>query len=162
MRENGRLRAASWQEALRRRRRQAKRDAAEKIGALVGDLAARRGDVRAEAARSRVSASSNLDCRQDGAKLDPRFGRASYLFNPTIAGIDDADALLIIGANPRKEAPVLNARIRKRWLQGGFPIGAGRRARRSHLSLRVSRRRRRRAERASSRSRRPAPRSASC
>src|SRR6185369_12493049 len=50
-------------------------------------------------------------------------GRASYLFNATIACIERADALLIVGANPRREAPVLNARIRKRWRQGGFPIG---------------------------------------
>ena len=65
----------------------------------------------------------NLDCRQDGSALDPRWGRASYLFNSTIAGIDAADALLIVGANPRKEAAVLNARIRKRWRAGNFPIG---------------------------------------
>ncbi len=65
----------------------------------------------------------NLDCRQDGAALDPAWGRASYLFNTTIAGIDAADALLIVGSNPRKEAAVLNARIRKRWRAGKFPIG---------------------------------------
>ena len=64
----------------------------------------------------------SLDCRQDGAKLDPSLGRASYIFNPSIAGIDEADGLVIIGSNPRKEAPVLNARIRKRWLKGGFTI----------------------------------------
>jgi NADH-quinone oxidoreductase subunit G len=64
----------------------------------------------------------SIDCRQDGAKLDPRYGRGGYIFNPTIAGIDQADGLMIIGANPRKEAPVLNARIRKRWLKGGFKI----------------------------------------
>ena len=66
---------------------------------------------------------TNLDCRQDGAALDPAWGRASYLFNPTIAGIDQADALMIIGANPRREAAVLNARIRKRWRTGNFTIG---------------------------------------
>ncbi len=66
---------------------------------------------------------TNLDCRQDGSALDPRWGRASYLFNATIAGIDTADALLIVGSNPRKEAAVLNARIRKRWRAGRFPIG---------------------------------------
>ena len=66
---------------------------------------------------------ANLDCRQDGAKLDPKLGRASYLFNTTIAGIDEADAILIIGSNPRREAPVLNARIRKRWLKGDCLIG---------------------------------------
>ena len=65
---------------------------------------------------------TSLDCRQDGAALDPSLGRASYLFNATVAGIEQADALMIVGANPRKEAPVLNARIRKRWRAGKFPI----------------------------------------
>jgi NADH-quinone oxidoreductase subunit G len=65
---------------------------------------------------------ANIDCRQDGARLDPALGRASYLFNATIAGIDAADSLLIVGSKPRKEAPVLNARIRRRWLKGGFKI----------------------------------------
>lgn len=67
--------------------------------------------------------SSNVDCRQDGTKLDPANGRASYLFNPAIEGIENADALLIIGANPRFEASVLNARIRKRFRKSNFPIG---------------------------------------
>ena len=49
-------------------------------------------------------------------------GRATYLFNATIAGIERADALLIVGSNPRREAAVLNARIRKRWRAGKFPI----------------------------------------
>ena len=66
--------------------------------------------------------SPNIDCRQDGSKLHPKFGRASYLFNSTIAGIEQADAVLIVGSNPRHEAPVLNARIRKRWLRGGALI----------------------------------------
>ena len=66
--------------------------------------------------------SKNIDARQDGAALDPALGRASYLFNATIAGIERADALLIIGSNPRREAAVLNARIRKRWRAGKFPV----------------------------------------
>ena len=53
--------------------------------------------------------------------LDPAWGRASYLFNATIAGIEQADALLIVGSNPRRESPVLNARIRKRWRAGNVP-----------------------------------------
>ena len=65
---------------------------------------------------------NNIDCRQDGTVLHPRFGRASYIFNPTVAGIEQADSLWIIGANPRRESPVLNARIRKRWRMGNFPI----------------------------------------
>jgi NADH-quinone oxidoreductase subunit G len=47
----------------------------------------------------------------------------SYRFNTTIAGIDQADACLIVGSNPRKEAAIINARLRERWLKGGFPIG---------------------------------------
>ena len=50
--------------------------------------------------------SRNFDCRQDGAKLDPRLGRASYLFNTTIEGIERADAILLVGTNPRLEAAV--------------------------------------------------------
>jgi NADH-quinone oxidoreductase subunit G len=53
----------------------------------------------------------------------PSLGRASYIFNPTIEGIEDADAILIIGSNPRREAAILNARIRKRWRMGELPIG---------------------------------------
>ena len=66
--------------------------------------------------------STNMDCRQDGAKLDNAV-RASYIFNSTIAGIEEADALLIVGTNPRWEAAVLNARIRKQWLTGGLKVG---------------------------------------
>jgi len=67
--------------------------------------------------------SPNLDCRQDGAALDAGGARCGWLFNSGFAGIEGADALLIVGANPRLEAAVVNARIRKRWLQGHFPVG---------------------------------------
>jgi NADH-quinone oxidoreductase subunit G len=69
--------------------------------------------------------SPNIDCRQDGARLDPALGRASYLFNSAIAGIDQADAFLLVGTDPRQEAPVLNARIlkRTRHAHANIPIG---------------------------------------
>src|SRR5262249_53935677 len=60
---------------------------------------------------------------QGGDAFDPKAGRASWIFNPTIVGIEQADALLIIGSNPRKEAAVLNARIRKRWRSGKLKVG---------------------------------------
>ncbi|MEF2551252.1 NADH-quinone oxidoreductase subunit NuoG [Aurantimonas sp. A2-1-M11] len=122
VRENGRLRSASWQEAFAAIQAKVDGVAGERIGAIAGDLAA----VEEMWALKRLTAelgSTSLDCRQDGAMLDPADGRASYLFNTTIAGIEDADALLIVGSNPRFEASVLNARIRKRWRMGGFPIG---------------------------------------
>ena len=91
------------------------------IGAIVGDLA---GAEEMFALKDLMTAlgAANIDARQDGAPFDPKHGRAAYLFNTTIAGIEQADAMLIIGANPRHEAAVLNARIRKRWRQGNFPI----------------------------------------
>jgi NADH-quinone oxidoreductase subunit G len=121
VRENGRLRPASWREALSLAAQKIKSAAPEKIAALVGDLAALEEAFALKRLAEQLGV-ANIDCRQDGAALDPKFGRASYLFNATIAGVEEADALLIVGANPRIEAPVLNARIRKRWLKGAFPI----------------------------------------
>ena len=60
---------------------------------------------------------SNRDCRQEGARIDAS-NRANYLFNTTIEGIEEADICLLIGVNPRKEAAMLNARLRKAWLNG--------------------------------------------
>jgi NADH-quinone oxidoreductase subunit G len=121
VRENGKLREASWQAAFAVIAAKIKQVLPERIGAIAGDLCAVEEMFALKLLMQSLGAVS-LDCRQDSAKLDPSLGRASYIFNPAIAGIDRADGLMIIGANPRKEAPVLNARIRKRWLKGGFPI----------------------------------------
>jgi NADH-quinone oxidoreductase subunit G len=122
VRRDGRLQPASWPEAFASIKAKVDATAPGRIGAIAGDLAAVE-DMWALKRLMQELGTANLDCRQDGAKLDPADGRASYLFNTTIAGIEDADALLIIGANPRFESSVLNARIRKRWRLGGFPIG---------------------------------------
>src|SRR5262249_40686948 len=122
VREQGRLFAASWKDAFDTIAAKLKTTRADRIGAIVGDLAAVEEIFALKDMMTRLG-SRNLDCRQDGAVLDPRWGRASYLFNATIAGIEKADALLIVGSNPRREAAVLNARIRKRWTKGAFPIG---------------------------------------
>src|SRR3981189_596000 len=121
IRQNGALRPASWSAAFDAIAARIKTASAGRIGAIVGDLAAVEEIFALKELMTQLGV-ANLDCRQDGVALDPKFGRASYIFNPAIAGIDQADGLMIIGANPRKEAPVLNARIRKRWLKGGFPI----------------------------------------
>ena len=95
----------------------------ERIGAIAGDLAGAEEMFALKDLLAAPAARRNLDCRQDGAKLDPALGRASYLFNSTIEGIEQADAILLVGTNPRLEAAVLNARIRKRWRQGGLAVG---------------------------------------
>jgi NADH-quinone oxidoreductase subunit G len=122
LRDNGKLRPATWQEAFGAIAAKVKATPAAKIGAIAGDLASVE-EIFALKGLMTALGSTNIDCRQDGAKLDPKFGRASYIFNATIAGIENADALLIVGSNPRREAPVLNARIRKRYLRGAFPMG---------------------------------------
>jgi NADH-quinone oxidoreductase subunit G len=122
VRDGSRLRPAAWPEAFERIVAKVGGSRAERIGAIAGDLAAVEEMFALKELMTRLG-SPNLDCRQDGAALDPKLGRATYLFNATIAGIEQADALLIVGANPRREAAVLNARIRKRWRLGKFPIG---------------------------------------
>jgi NADH-quinone oxidoreductase subunit G len=123
VREGGKLRAATWSEAFRAIPARLNRANPRRIGALVGDLAAVEEIFALKDLMARMGV-ANLDCRQDGSAVDPRWGRATYLFNATIAGIETADALLLIGTNPRREAAVLNARIRKRWRgPKNFPIG---------------------------------------
>ena len=121
VRDGGRLRPASWKEAFAAVRDRAAAAAPERIGAIVGDLA----DCEAMVALKdlfRALGSPNIDARQDGAKLPPA-PRAAYLFNTTIAGIEAADSCLLVGADPRREAPLVNARLRKRALRGRFPVG---------------------------------------
>jgi NADH-quinone oxidoreductase subunit G len=122
IRENGQLVAASWRDAFDAIAAKVKASQARRIGAIVGDLAAVEEIFALRDLMTRLGV-ANLDCRQDGAALDPKRGRGTYIFNATIAGIEKADALLLIGCNPRREAAVLNARIRKRWRMGNFPVG---------------------------------------
>src|SRR5712691_5553750 len=122
IRRGGRLVEAEWREALDLVADRLNAVPGERIAAVAGDLC----DAEAMFALKellRGLGATSLDCRQDGAKLDAGC-RAGYLFNTTIAGIERADACLLIGTNPRWEAPLVNARLRKRYLQGGFRVAA--------------------------------------
>lgn len=112
VRENGRLRPATWPEAL------AKAAAAMKgkrVAGLIGDLA----PVEAIFALKLLveGMGGTLECRTDGARL-PAGNRSACVGNAAIEDIDAAKRILLIGTNPRVEAPVLNARIRKAWTKG--------------------------------------------
>jgi NADH-quinone oxidoreductase subunit G len=122
VRHNGQLKPATWHEAFAAIAAKVAKTSGKRMGALVGDLAGVEEIFALKDLMTRLNV-GNLDCRQDGSTLDPAWGRATYLFNPAIAGIDGADALLVVGANPRREGTMLNARIRKRWRAGRFPIG---------------------------------------
>ncbi len=121
VRRDGKLVPASWDEAFAAIAERVKGLAGERMAAIAGDLA----DAEAMLALKDLFAalgSPNVDCRQDGARIEAGT-RAGYLFNTTIAGIEEADACLLVGTNPRWEAPIINARLRKRHLRGGFPVG---------------------------------------
>jgi len=122
VRKGAKLVLATWPEAFEAIKHAVAKAAPERIGAIAGDLATVE-EMYALKLLVQSLGSANIDCRQDGAALDPALGRASYMFNTTIEGIEQADAVLIVGANPRFEASVLNARIRKRWRQGKLPVG---------------------------------------
>jgi NADH-quinone oxidoreductase subunit G len=124
LRRNGRLEPVTWDEAFRAIAERVRGLDGSRFAAIAGDLAAAE-EMFALKLLAEQLGSPNIDCRQDGAKLDPELGRATYLFSATIEGIDHADAILLIGTNPRLEAPVLNSRILKRWrqTQGKLPIG---------------------------------------
>ncbi|MEX0693297.1 MAG: NADH-quinone oxidoreductase subunit NuoG [Rhodospirillales bacterium] len=121
VRKDGKLQPASWDEAFAAIKDRIGGLDGAKIAAIAGDHADCEAMVSLKALMTGLG-SSNIDCRQDGSKIDPSV-RVSYLFNSTIAGIEQADALLLVGTNPRLEAAILNARIRKRSIMGDFPIG---------------------------------------
>jgi len=121
VKRDGKLRPTGWSEALAEVAARIRATSPDRVGAIAGDLVDAESVFALRALMHGIG-SANLDCRQDGAAIDAT-RRDFYLFNTTIAGIDEADALLIVGGDPRKEAPVLNARIRKRHVLGRFPIG---------------------------------------
>lgn len=121
VRRGGKLTPATWAEAFGAIATKLRDLPGDRIGAIAGDLC----DAESMVALRDVMAglgSTNLDCRQDGAALDAS-RRELYVFNSTVAAIEDADAILLVGTNPRRESPVLNARIRKRLNLGGCPVG---------------------------------------
>jgi NADH-quinone oxidoreductase subunit G len=122
VRRAGQLHEADWREALELVADRLKSIPGERIAAIAGDLCDAESMFALKELLTGLGVTS-LDCRQDGAKLDLRC-RAGYLFNTTIAGIERADACVLIGTNPRWEAPLINARLRKRHLKGGFNIAA--------------------------------------
>ena len=121
VRRGGKLAEATWDEAFAAIAAKLGNTDGAKVAAIAGDQCDAESMVALKDLMAALG-SPNVDCRQDGAKLDGP--RGSYIFNPGIRGIDAADAILLIGTNPRAESPVLNARIRKRYLHGGCPIGS--------------------------------------
>ncbi|SEM08884.1 NADH dehydrogenase subunit G [Roseovarius tolerans] len=113
IRENGKLRAATWGEALGKVAEAIK--GAKKLTGLVGDMApveavyALRGLIEGQGGA--------VECRTDKARL-PAGNRSAYVGNVAVEDLDTAKNFILIGSDPNLEAPVLNARIRKAWING--------------------------------------------
>ncbi len=122
VRRNGRLEEADWAEAFAAIAGRLENLPGDRIAAIAGDLADCESLLALKELMTALG-SPHIDCRQDGARLEAG-ARAGYIFNTTIAGIENADACLLIGTNPRWEAPLINARLRKRYLAGGFRVAA--------------------------------------
>ncbi|MCE2992372.1 MAG: NADH-quinone oxidoreductase subunit NuoG [Candidatus Jidaibacter sp.] len=120
IKKGGKLTPCSWEEALNAIKEKIANSSPQKIGAIAGDLT----DVETMYAAKHFLkgiGSHNFDCRQDGSPIE-NHNRSDYIFNTTIKGIEEADFCLIIGSNPRHEAPILNARLRKAFVQNGMQI----------------------------------------
>ncbi len=119
IRKNGKLAPAGWDEALALAAEKLTGDP-QGIAAIAGDLCDAESIMALKDLMDSLGV-KNIDCRQDGAQIGGG-ARGEYLFNTGIAGIEQADAVLIIGSNPRLEAPLVNTRIRKTWLNGDMDI----------------------------------------
>jgi NADH-quinone oxidoreductase subunit G len=122
VRREGKLEPATWDQAFAAIAERLKGVEGSRLAAIAGDMVCAESMMALKDLMERLG-SASVDCRQDGAKLGGG-ARAGYLFNTTIAGIEGADACLLIGSDPRREAALVNARLRKRYLMGGFQVGS--------------------------------------
>jgi NADH-quinone oxidoreductase subunit G len=122
VKDEGKLKPADFDEALEQVAKKIKSLHSHEIAAFSGQLSACEEIFALKRLLEKLGV-KNFDCRLKGEKLNPQ-DRSSYIFNTTIAGVELADACLIIGANLKKDAPVLNARIRKSFLAKKLNIAA--------------------------------------
>ncbi|WP_262691573.1 NADH-quinone oxidoreductase subunit NuoG [Kordiimonas aestuarii] len=121
IRKNRKLEEATWGDAFEAIKKKLTGVKGDEIAAIVGDLA----DMESMLALKDLMASfgaSRIEGRQDGAAIDASV-RAGYLFNTGIANIEEADYLLLVGCDPRNEAPIVNTRIRNAVRHHGLKVG---------------------------------------
>jgi NADH-quinone oxidoreductase subunit G len=118
---NGKFKKASWNEVLNIIKSKLKKTDKDKICGITGDLVNMETLYIFKEFFNKTLGSYNVESRSDHTYLNPK-KRENYLFNSTINGIEEADFILLIGSNPRYEATILNARIRKAYLQNKTKI----------------------------------------
>ena len=120
LRVSGKLQPTDWDTALKTVAARLEGDPG-RIAALAGDLQDAES-LKATLDLMRALGVQNTDCRPAGSMLGGG-AREGYLLNTSIAGLEDADAILLVGTDPRLEAPLVNTRIRKAWLSGDCEVG---------------------------------------
>lgn len=118
--KTGKLEEASWEDALTLVAKKLKTFKKDNIAAYAGDLADAES-MYALKSLMKILEVEQLECRVDAAKFDVS-NKAGYSFNSTIAGIEEADSILLVGVNPRHEGTLINTRIRKTWMEKRLPI----------------------------------------
>jgi len=118
---NGKFEKASWNEVFNIIKSKFKNAGKDKICGMSGDLVNMETLYIFKEFFNKTLGSYNIESRSDHTYLNPQ-NRENYLFNSKINGIEEADFILLIGSNPRYEATILNARIRKAYLQNKTKI----------------------------------------
>ena len=118
---NGKFEKASWEEVYKIIKSKFENTSKEKVCGFVGDLTNMETSYIFKEFFDRTLDTNNYESRSDNRFLDIS-SRENYLFNTTINGIEEADLILLIGTNPRYEATILNARIRKSYLSNNTKI----------------------------------------
>ena len=121
IRENGRLKKSSWSQTLKLLVTKLKSFDPNEVAGLVGDLADLEMIYSFKSFFEKSVGSTNLECRQGKIYINPQ-ERMNYIFNSSINGIEDSDFILLVGTNPRLEATILNARIRKAYINNRLKI----------------------------------------
>jgi len=121
IRKNGKLQKCSWDTALKLLISKLKSFHPNEVAGVVGDLADLEMIYSFKSFFEKSIGSKNLECRQDKIYINPH-ERMNYIFNSSINGIENADFILLVGANPRLEATILNARIRKAYIKNKLKI----------------------------------------
>ena len=121
IRENGKLKKTSWDQATKFLINKIKSFNPNEIAGIVGSLADLEMIFSFKSFMENCIGSSNFECRQDRIYINPK-ERMNYIFNSSIKGIENSDLLLLVGTNPRLEATMLNARIRKAFIKNATKI----------------------------------------
>ena len=121
IRENGKLKKSSWENAIKIIINKINSIQTDEIAGLVGDLADQEMLYSFKCFFEECLDSKNYECRQDKIYLNPQ-ERMNYIFNSTINGIEESDLIVLVGTNPRLEATILNARIRKAYIKNKVRI----------------------------------------